>query len=322
MKQKLHSKAVPCDWAFTNEFSEIADAKSLDPEMIDPITHEPVRKLRPTHDKLAVLYLDGNGFGKLGRQRLKEGLEKFTTWSEGIQSHHNGLLERILDAATRDKEWMNYDKVRLETLLWGGDEIIWVVPAWKGWELVKLVFASAHAINERPVSYSAGLVFCHVKSPIKDIVELAIRLGNTAKAACKDDDRLAYEVLESLDTITSNLDTHRRVWLPGEIRTSESVITPAVDADVLLLDPKQLASAWEHLNALAQSDDLPRRQLYGYCRAWKNHDSAEMARAESRIRQALPNAGLESSLASLGGGPGAWLHLLQILPYLPTAARS
>ena len=35
----------------------------------------------------------------------------------------------------------------LETLLWGGDEILWVVPAWKGWELARWFFGLKHEVT-------------------------------------------------------------------------------------------------------------------------------------------------------------------------------
>ena len=81
----------------------------------------------------------------------------------------------------------------------------------------------------------AGLVFCHRNAPIKNIINLAHQLGDLAKKATGSaQHRIAYEVLESFDDVTGDLEAHRLRWLPkGE------------PAEKLLLDPTKSAVTLE-----------------------------------------------------------------------------
>jgi len=189
------------DLRFTDEFNDIG-------------THTTFAGVPPpanTADKLAVLYVDGNGFGAIGRRKLGEGVDQYRAWSRGVRGHHCDVLKQLLSAAEGDRTWRNGDALRLETLLWGGDEIVFVVPAWKGWELAELFFGHGHGhvIDGQAVTYACGLAFCHTKAPIANVVKLAKRLGDAAKLTGKGTHRLAYEVLESFDDITSDFAEHR-----------------------------------------------------------------------------------------------------------------
>ncbi len=291
---------------FTDEFAEISDRRLLDPP----------GHLQPTHDKLAVFYVDGNKFGEIGRQELRKGVDKYQAWSKGVREHHQEILRKLLTVASAegDPSWRNRGALRLETLLWGGDEIIWVVPAWKGWELAKLFFGHEHVINDRPVTYACGLVFCHTKAPINNIVKLARRLGDVAKDAGKGKHRLAYEVLESFDDITSDLDEHRVKWLPAGF----DPVTQVVDAT-------NLPEILRNMRVIAGDDDFPTRQLYRLCQVWRTPEkfenpAATEASALKRLRSSGGEAGpsFQTVEAAFNDQPVAWLHLLQMLPYLAT----
>ncbi len=99
----------------------------------------------------------------------------------------------------------------METLLWGGDEIVWVTPAWRGWRLLTMFYESAKAwqLLGKSVTHSAGLVFCHHKAPIHEIVHLAKELNGMVKEKGrrqKARNLFAYQVLESFDHIGRALD--------------------------------------------------------------------------------------------------------------------
>ena len=185
-------------------------------------------------------------------------------WSEAVREHHRKLLRGLLERAGQDRSWQNHDAIRLETLLWGGDEILWVVPAWKGWELVEWFFGQPHQVKVNSetldLTYGAGLVFCHSNAPIKNIIDLAHdHLGDKAKKAGESSShRVAYEVLESFDDVTVELDDHRRQWLPKGYLLEK-----------LVLDPVKLRQSWESLRQIAGSPDFPMRQLYMLVRAWR-----------------------------------------------------
>lgn len=264
-------------------------------------------------DKIAVFYVDGNGFGRIGQSILDGGLDGFRGWSTGLRDHHRRLLKNLIGIAKADPLWQIENKhVRLETLLWGGDEILWVVPAWKGWEVAKWFFGQQHMVGDRTLTYGAGLVFCHAKAPVKNIARLAHDLGDMAKSARDGENvhRLAYEVLESFDDITGDLSEHRERYLP-----------PGHDVNALAIDPAQLTAHWDLLCRIGSSSELPRRQLYRFAHAWRVGEKALLEKARSRLNTACGKADLvlDDMLRDLGGDI-AWLHILQMLPYLPAMA--
>ena len=83
-------------------------------------------------------------------------------------------------------------KVRIETLLWGGDELIWVVPAWCGMEAVQFFFDNTNTkdavweVNGRRLTHAAGVVFCSCRAPIRSVVKLAKELAESVKDHLED----------------------------------------------------------------------------------------------------------------------------------------
>ncbi len=204
------------DLALTNELGELTEASDK----------------QGLHHKMAVIYIDGNKFGNFLRKHCKDE-DAQIRFDESMKQGRNAILEQLIRTAWQDSElgWKTSDgKIRLETLLWGGDEIIWVVPAWLGFSVVEMFYALAqkHIIftetaegknnlakkkkgkrkkqkQAAPITHqlqhAAGLVFCYHKAPIHRMVDLAKKLADLAKEASKKDNRslLAYQILESFD---------------------------------------------------------------------------------------------------------------------------
>ena len=64
------------------------------------------------------------------------------------------------------------DALRLEVLLWGGDEFTLVVPAWKGLEVLERFFQIAARLefgSDVPMTHRAAVIFCHHNAPILQI---------------------------------------------------------------------------------------------------------------------------------------------------------
>ena len=92
------------------------------------------------HHKTAVIYLDGNKFGEK-QNRLCTTAELQEKFDTQVKSYRRGVLRELL-IKIKDKPAWRYQGqlLRLETLLWGGDELIWVVPAWRGfWTLAAIL---------------------------------------------------------------------------------------------------------------------------------------------------------------------------------------
>lgn len=168
------------------------------------------------NNKMAVIYVDGNRFGRIQTDhcRTKDDQKK---WDDQIQSYRKDLLTALLTQMPTDKDWMASPGdpskdvppvFRLETLLWGGDEIIWVVPAWKGWQTLEFLFEQAQIweFDKKSLEHAAGLVFCHHSAPIDRIVELAKKLADKAKEQSRDESLFSYQILESFDHVGSSLD--------------------------------------------------------------------------------------------------------------------
>ncbi|MDR3636734.1 MAG: hypothetical protein P4L84_23220 [Isosphaeraceae bacterium] len=308
-RQKFYEHELEtCDFAFVDGLQELSDPRRLDKQGAPFDENDAPPDAR---DKLAVFYVDGNRFGATGRGMWAgdDPVDTFREWSEAIRGHHRDLLRGLLGRAAADASWKNGSRLRLETLLWGGDEILWVAPAWKGWELARWFFGQTHEVTVRAqprrLTYGAGLVFCHRNAPINNIITLAHRLGTIAKRAGDSvRHRLAYEVLESFnDRPGEDLDVHRRRLLPE-----------GVPVEGLVLDPVRGEMFWGALRRIAASDDFPTRQLYLLVKAWRKREPF------AAHKKRLDACGVGPALASFREetGEAAWLHLLQMLPYIPT----
>lgn len=294
-KQRLYeTEAGLKGLVFTNDFHELA-------------THS-----KPGHrlsGKIAVIHLDGNGFGAIGHQRrMTGGAAAFRRWSEGVRTHHRTLLNDLLHRCN-GPDWKVplSGKIRLETLIWGGDEILWVVPAWKGWEVVEWFLSQPHGIDGKAVTYGAGMVFCGVKAPIDGISNLAIALGKTAKGARPSTNGVAYEVLESFDDIPGELGEHRDRRLPR----AGAAATPHL-RDQLVLDQQTLSAILPSIQRLAASPDLPRGQLYDFVRGWRA--GADTTRQRGRLERS-PVAKEIAAVCTAFNDDVAFHHLLQMIDY-------
>ena len=294
------------DMHFTNDFRTLAKIQSQEGRVINPVE-------KNGEDKLAVFYVDGNDFGKKGVKVFKDGgAKEFEKWSQGLREHHRNLLKGLIEKATGDAAWRyfdskeNVDRIRLETLLWGGDEILWVVPAWKGWELAEWFFRQTHEVDGQPLTYGCGLVFCHANAPINNITRLAHELGDLAKATrkSKNVNVLAYEVLESFDDIQGDLAEQRKKWLPK-----------GMASEALVFDPTRLQDTWTAICKLAGSEEFPTRQLYRLCKQWRSGENFDVC--ENRLKADELREPVEAFQKMFAGSPIGYLHLLQMLPYIP-----
>lgn len=317
--------------AFTNDLKQLSgwplgeDGQSLKSfEGRDGRTH-----VVPDHliDKIAVFYVDGNGFGEEGRKIFKSnGKVGYRAWSNALRGHHRGLLKGLLALTQHDPTWLvagpdgrlDSAVIRLETLTWGGDEILWIVPSWKGWEVVNWFFRQGHEISldcnseKHELTYACGLVFCNAKTPLSNVKRLAYDLGSIAKSARpKSEHSLAYEVLESYPDVSGDLVRHRERFIPAGMST-----------DQLVLNPCGLNSCWKVLLAIAASARFPMRQLFSLVANWRGGKKAEELQSQMlRLERGCVESGVGmkelEDVKKVLQDPVCWHHLLQMLPYLP-----
>lgn len=151
-----------------------------------------------------MIQMDGNGFG--GRQKGFTTPEELKDWDKTLKDYKRAFLKRLVVEAKKDdnrKAWTNRGRVRLEVLVWGGDDVRLVAPAWLGWRMLEL-FSEESAAWDYPqgtgnlLTHSVGMVLAHSNAPIHRLAALADRLAEEAKGD-KKKSMLRCQVLESFD---------------------------------------------------------------------------------------------------------------------------
>ena len=165
--------------------------------------------------KLAVIYADGNKFGDLSRKTI-ESVEDYRKWDEALQRERASFLKRLLEWLHKRRPPNKNAPIPLEVLLWGGDEVMYVLPAELALEGVARFFEFNQGMKWNGVllTHSLGLVICSYKTPIHRVKALAVDLAENVKSELGSDvqeqkNAWQYAVLESVDTPT-DLDTFYR----------------------------------------------------------------------------------------------------------------
>lgn len=258
--------------------------------------------------KMAVIYLDGNNFGKRAAAYCTDESKQREFDQRLRKQYQNGALTTILSVIKDDRDWKNGDKVRLETLLWGGDEIIWVTPAWKGWcllsQFLNITRNPQWEIGGQELTHACGLVFCHYDAPIQPVVRLAKQLGELAKAD-RDHNRVAYQVLESFDHTGSEL-----------VKLRERRWPQAAGMENLLLKGDAMMDTDEVMREIKDMG-LPKRQIYRIAHT-AFQDPVKAAGIAKQLRSEF--GGLKDRIKVLNGcfgeGLATWLHMLELWDFV------
>jgi hypothetical protein len=269
------------------------------------------------HGKMAVLFLDGNRFGGIQDRHCTDA-ERQQHFDVELRRLRRELLADILDRARNlpdFRESGGAGPIRFETLLWGGDEVLWVVPAWRGWWLLEFFCERSRDWTIEfppevrvPLRHAGGLVFCHHNAPIYRIRHAVAELARLAKV---DPERnlVAYQVFESFDYAGGELAELRRRRSP-----------PGLGDHDLLLEGSKLQGVLASASSLR--DSLPHGQVLALVRRQVEDapaEDAQLAAHRAQILSALPperRPDLDRLLARLGGEQVAWLHLAELWDYL------
>jgi hypothetical protein len=208
-KQGFLNETTGLDLQYTEDFETLAGQFPQD---------------RRLQNKLAVLYFDGNDFGKLQAGcTTDESLRAFDRYLRDARaSLLRGLIEHL--AARPEAFYQAPDaadapqRLRFELLLWGGDEFLFVVPAWLGlsalyhvfeatadwtWSQPRSVTGDDEPDSSHPLTHAGALIFCDRKTPIDRMTQLARDLAEQgvkdAEDGGRDRSRFEYLILESID---------------------------------------------------------------------------------------------------------------------------
>lgn len=139
--------------------------------------------------KIAFIHVDGNNFGRIRREQCKSDQHR-KRFDQSFQQafRKDGFLKSLIEMAKSDADFQTRDDdenlaLRLEVLLWGGDEMTLVVPAWQGWRVLRLFYETARDLQFEglPLSQRAAVIFCHHNAPILLIRQLAEELLGVTK---------------------------------------------------------------------------------------------------------------------------------------------
>lgn len=268
------------------------------------------------HDKICVISLDGNGFGKIQDFALAHTADELKTqkvFDETLKRFRGELVSDVFDliisqgcegapceeeVETRIELRKQQAKViRFELLLWGGDEIMFIVPARVGWRVMEKIGASVGKMQFDPaalglgqvnlsdtdkkrlqkVTFSVGAVFCHQTAPIARVKRLADNLCDHIKTLKKSetgdgrngkaDTLFMVEVLESFDHIGMDLNAHlakRMPYSPGKpTENKENAFSKATRDALRVLDLAEVNALRKVAEALARGKggDISRGML-------------------------------------------------------------
>lgn len=172
-------------------------------------------------NKFAVLFMDGNNFGacRTSSANVDRGNGYDNNASHAAYRDFCLALERngglivagLVDWMLNQGEWFlgtsdtGERYLRFETLLFGGDDICFVFPAWGAFALmarlqeILAALAAPVAGNRQPLTFKAGMVIADRKSPIRDLRHVAEELAVAAKKTAGDRNVVQVAVLEGLD---------------------------------------------------------------------------------------------------------------------------
>lgn len=295
-------------------------------------------------DKIAVIHLDGNGFGKIQDAALAaddtlEGQRNFDLQLQAaLGSLIVAVLETVVDgggigAPTDEEQDVRKqlsmaavkEIVRFETLLWGGDEIMFIVPARLGWRVAEKIAEVAEKLTidvdagkggtpPYRLRFAVGMVFCHHDAPISRIKSLADDLAGIAKQTATGPDgglirgreatRFVPVVMESFDHSGGDTDDLMRKRAPGGL-------PPESAGAFMTLSVAELSALRTAAEALRGSAEAPgplsRGRLRLLARLVQNggrfgtKDAAEVVAESMSIAE---TAGVTDMLKSLDGA--AW----------------
>ena len=290
-------------------------ADTLSANDLEQLANDPDRGV--LSGKIALIHLDGNGFGGIrDRQCTTPELR-----SEFDESYQKGFREReflvsLLKLADTDLLFQNARQglkpvLRIEVLLWGGDEMTLIVPAWRGWQALELFFqkAQGRAFHGEPLTHRAVIVFCHHNAPILQIRRLAEELLDRTKNEIKPHprDAIHYLALESFDMLQGSLDHFIREYYGG------------ADYRTLLLDPQALGAISENAKTIHRK--IARSKVIEIVKAIQQKDPKRVNEIIKRALDSVPGQerpNVEAAIAALTGQQiEHWYWVADLWDYIP-----
>ncbi|MBN2093061.1 hypothetical protein JW964_25785 [candidate division KSB1 bacterium] len=275
--------------------------------------------------KIAFIHLDGNRFGS-ARNKKCNNKELLLDFQKQIQNKmRKSALGKIIDFASAPENnsfRTDDDEIRLETLLWGGDEVDWIVPAWQVLNVLDLFYKTTAMFEQwegLTLTHSAGVVFCHHNLPILQVRQYARQLCDLAKQGIPRNinqidssaNRIAFLNLAAFDLIGSDVEEFMK-----------SFYTPAQPADFIIENTAKNLNEWqEHVLILKRY--FPRNKIYALLKALKEGQETKVKeiidRAKKLIHGQSWNEQIEPAINSLTQNhqePHRWFLISDLINYV------
>nr|WP_321444809.1 hypothetical protein [uncultured Cohaesibacter sp.] len=249
------------------------------------------------HGKMAVFYADGNKFGSKRSAAIESdpSLGTLRKFSSDLLANQKKLLANIINwfgahyGKDRHDAFFLGNDARFETLLWGGDELLFVMPSWLAFEFSQKFFEwiKDWRVNDAPVSFSAGVVICGHKTPIRDAKTMTNALVDSCKELEVDENLLQIEIFESLSMPGYDIEGFRgRLYNHSGFSVSGDEIK-----DRLSIRADDLPNLLSRIMRLKAEDGYPRSQLYRLLEASVPTDGVPGdKKVEEEKRAAIPQA--------------------------------
>lgn len=268
------------DFRFARDFEELVQTKANLPLSASA--------------KFAAVYVDGAGFGAALAALINGAGESAAARDSARKAYSAAASSLQNDIVNKAMLWAQQvsddDRLQLEVLLAGGDDMIFVVPAWKLMDFLTAFadWTSNAKLAGHPVWFRAGCIIAHHKTPIRQVLGLAEAAVNEMRAARAMPARneiglYSIDVLESAAPPPDGLESHRRrrfgasvgsksfCWPLGSIQDLKIAIDGARsderDAQLRPLPPRsQIFRLLAGLEDLGQdsADETIRQRYSGY----------------------------------------------------------
>jgi hypothetical protein len=170
---------------FRELFGEEGDGADLCAKDLGELANDSSKGI--LNGKIAFIHIDGNSFGSIRKKKCINPTTR-EDFDAKIQKYRECFLDDLRKAAYEDPDFhfpLKNGKyvLRLEVLLWGGDECTIIVPAWKGLEVLERFYRKTAdlAFGGVQMTHRAVVIFCHHDAPILQVRQLGERMLEIAK---------------------------------------------------------------------------------------------------------------------------------------------
>lgn len=287
--------------------TDLLDEFGLDYELARDFERLCSRPGHPLHNKMAVIYADGNSFGATQDKHCKSDSDQ-KAFNDTLEDFKKRLLRGLeRQVGENKKDWLpeGAGPLRFQWLMWGGDDLLWVLPAWLGMDALEVLFSAQKGLkfNSTNINYSAGIAFCHHRAHIHEMSNVVHELVDLAKKR-KSTGHFAYLVLESFDHIGRDLEEYLKKRLPAAIKPEDLLLPGDMTKSIRTSAPEL-------------KEKVSRRALHRFARALVSGDLERAKTLRKALREGLGNE--QDLLEPLGGREKdvSWVHLLELWDYLP-----